>query len=177
MNLKNNKGFVGVDISIAILLLVIIVPTITGMIFNINKSRNGTKRQAQATNIITNAMEISKIVEYTSDDDTFLDEIFKRIEIQYSGNIIESSVEPVNNSSVANKENWTENGATYSLTTGILNLRIDEIVYQLKISIQDNSEVENGAVEGEKKIVRSKVTYKLGSEEKTISLKTYFIFR
>ena len=37
MNLKKNNGFVGVDISVAVIILLILVPTITGMIYNINK--------------------------------------------------------------------------------------------------------------------------------------------
>ena len=37
MKIKNNKGFVGVDTSIAIIILLIFIPTITAMIYNINK--------------------------------------------------------------------------------------------------------------------------------------------
>ena len=60
MNLKKNNGFVGVDISVALIILLILVPTITGMIYNINKKNNSMKRQAQATNIAVNVMESAK---------------------------------------------------------------------------------------------------------------------
>ena len=63
MKLKNNKGYVGVDVTIALMVLVILVPTITAMTFNINKTSNVIKRKTQALSIATNMLEISKITD------------------------------------------------------------------------------------------------------------------
>ena len=46
MNLKNNKGYVGIDASIAVLILLIIIPTIAGMIYNVNKTNNLIDRKS-----------------------------------------------------------------------------------------------------------------------------------
>ena len=60
MKIKNNKGYVGVDVSISILILLIIIPTLTGMIYNVKKTKNGIDRKSQAINIAINSIEAIK---------------------------------------------------------------------------------------------------------------------
>ena len=60
MKIKNNKGFVGVDTSIAIIILLIFIPTITAMIYNINKENKNVERKSQALNFAVNVMETAK---------------------------------------------------------------------------------------------------------------------
>ena len=60
MNLKNNKGVLGIDISVAVIIIFILIPIITGMIYNINKTNANIKRKSQALNIAINCMEIYK---------------------------------------------------------------------------------------------------------------------
>ena len=169
MKIKNNKGFVGVDITIALLLLIIAVPTIAGIVYNTNKSNSAIERQLQAVNIATNAMEEFKLVIYEDTDINYLEDICEKIEILYSTELV-SSAEVTN----ATTEIWTDNNVNYSIPTGTINLKINDIIYQLKISVQDNHQTDNTVNVGEKKIIRIKVIYKIGSEQKTIDLKAYF---
>lgn len=60
MNLKNSKGYVGIDASIAVLILLIIIPTIAGMIYNVNKTNNLIDRKTEAISIAVNAIETAK---------------------------------------------------------------------------------------------------------------------
>lgn len=60
MNLKNNKGYVGVDISLAVIILLIFVPTIMGMVYLVNSSKSATIVKTEAMNIAVNAIEIAK---------------------------------------------------------------------------------------------------------------------
>lgn len=60
MNLRNNKGYVIEDISIAIIIILILVPVIMGIIFSINSSKNMEDIKSEALNILTNTMEIAK---------------------------------------------------------------------------------------------------------------------
>ena len=60
MNLRNNKGFVLEDVSIAIIIILILVPVIMGIVFSINSSKNTEEIKSEALNILTNTMEIAK---------------------------------------------------------------------------------------------------------------------
>ena len=66
MNLKNNKGYVAVDASIAILILLIMVPTIVGMIYNVNKTNNYIDRKTEAISIAVNTIEAAKGIDVGS---------------------------------------------------------------------------------------------------------------
>ncbi len=65
MNLKNNKGYTGVDISIAMIIILIFIPTIFGILYNIKKARTKTEREAFSLNIATDVLEIAKSLEYS----------------------------------------------------------------------------------------------------------------
>ena len=65
MNLKNNKGYVAIDASIAVLVLLIIVPTIAGMIYNVNKTNNYIDRKTEAISIAINTIEVAKGIDIT----------------------------------------------------------------------------------------------------------------
>ena len=81
MKLKNNKGYVGVDVTIALMVLVILIPTITAMTFNINKTSNVIKRKTQAVSITSNIMENAKIVfmeEEGLENEEYIDRILSK---------------------------------------------------------------------------------------------------
>ena len=59
-NYKKNKGYIATDALIAIMIILIIIPTLTGMIYNISKTENAINRKTQAINIAVNAMEVAK---------------------------------------------------------------------------------------------------------------------
>ncbi len=150
MKLKNNKGYVGVDVTIALMVLVILVPTITAMTFNINKTSNVIKRKTQALSIATNMLEISKIVFSDSDgleDSDILENINNKI----------TEIYPDGDSS-----------------EGVIIKTIDKVLYQMTISLQDKHEIDENVEEGKIKTVTAKVEYKLGNDKQEIELSTNF---
>ena len=60
MNLRNNKGFTEIDISVSIIIILLFIPLMFGLIYNIGKTNNVVKRQTQALSILTSVLEITK---------------------------------------------------------------------------------------------------------------------
>lgn len=62
--LKSDKGFAGVDISIAVIVVLIFVPTIFGISYTTQRMEANVRRKSEATSIITNILEIVKSEKY-----------------------------------------------------------------------------------------------------------------
>lgn len=60
MNLRNNNGYAGIDISVALLIIVIFITTIFGVVYNIEKTNNAVRRESKAVSIITDILETAK---------------------------------------------------------------------------------------------------------------------
>ena len=64
MNFRNNKGYTGVDISVAMIIILIFIPTIFAVVNNIQRINAKAERQANAVNIATDILEIAKSLNY-----------------------------------------------------------------------------------------------------------------
>lgn len=62
--LKKNNGFTGIDISVSVIIILIFIPTIFGIVYNIQKSNAGVARKTKAVEIATDILEIAKSEEY-----------------------------------------------------------------------------------------------------------------
>ena len=71
MNLKNNKGYTGVDVSVAIIIIMLFIPTIFGMTYNINKTKANIAKKSYASQIATQILNIAKTTEYEKIDKGF----------------------------------------------------------------------------------------------------------
>lgn len=60
MEFRSNKGYVMTDISIAVIILLILVPTIMGLVYNIGINKRATESKSEAINIAVNAIEAAK---------------------------------------------------------------------------------------------------------------------
>ena len=149
MKLKQNKGFVSIDVIVAIMLLVILVPIITAIGFNISKSNNGIKRKSMAMSIATNTMENGKII--------FLENDFPQDE--------------TNINEVLRNSYTSDDGAT----TGPILTKIDNVLYRIEIAMQDRHEIDSNIEENKEKILTALVTYKLGNNTENVQLKTSFV--
>lgn len=65
MNFRNNKGFTGIDISVAVIVILIFIPTVFGIVYNMQKTRVKTERQAEAVDIATNILEVVQTISYS----------------------------------------------------------------------------------------------------------------
>lgn len=60
MNLRKNKGFTGIDISITMLIILIFIPTIFGISYNIQKTNHSIERESEAIDIMVLYLENAK---------------------------------------------------------------------------------------------------------------------
>ena len=111
MKIKNNKGFVGVDTSIAIIILLIFIPTITAMIYNINKENKNVERKSKALNFAVNVMETAKGIGMK---DLTLENMEKEITNLYSAEIQQNS-------------NTNKTQYIYRINKGILNVNDNSV--------------------------------------------------
>ena len=79
MKKKNNKGYIGIDISISLLIIIILMPIIIAITNNINVANARISRKAQAISIATNVMECVKSILAEDDSDILVDDIYETI--------------------------------------------------------------------------------------------------
>ena len=152
MNLRKNGGFIGLDVSAAVIILLVAIPIITGMIYNITSLNNDTKRKSQAINIAVNSLEIAKGID--------IDKLnIKKL----SEEIIKSYDEYINEEEQTDEKD-------------VIILRMDDITYKLKIDVVDYKEKNRKDPENVEynkvKTVSVDVIYKLGDKKKDIYLNT-----
>ena len=151
MKLKQNKGYVGVDISIAVLILLLLVPTIMSVVYALNSSKISAQTEAYAVNIASNAIEIAKSTELTNNYNT---DVLNKVKQTYD-------TDP-------NVKASTQLDTTNYTATIYLN----NASYKLKLESVDYSEKNTDATPNIVKTVKVSVTYKIANKENTIDIST-----
>lgn len=145
MNLKKQNGYVGVDIAVSLLILMILLPTITGMIYNISKTNGETAREAKAINLTTNALEIAKSIGANTLNIT-----------NWQSGIKSEFIE------IKSEDSY-------------LVLEEDTGSYKINLSIVDYANSNEGAIENKVKTVTAEVQYFISGKTKTIKISTVII--
>lgn len=151
MNLRNNKGYVLTDVSVSIIILLIIVPVIMGIVYQINITQRTIETKSEAINIAINAVEAAKGISVDKLDEKEIIE-----ELMGDGERIYSITKETDNSAkiITHDEKGNE-----------------KFSYLLLLSLKDF-----GATQGESsnvvKTVNATVRYRLKGENKEISLST-----
>lgn len=157
MRLRNNRGYVMTDVSIAIIVLLILVPTIMGLIYSISVTRRTTETKAQAINIVTNVIEAAKGIDINSLDGQEILESLERNE----QSIYYGEMGIINNEVI--------NGKTVS--TAVIK-KADKESYKVYVDVIDYHDENEDAEANVLKIVTAIVKFKVSGQEKEISLKT-----
>ena len=84
MNLRNNKGYTGIDISVAMIIILIFIPTIFGIVYNLQKVRAKSEREANSINVATDVLEIAKSIAYSDVTISENSEFIARLNNKYS---------------------------------------------------------------------------------------------
>lgn len=167
MDIRNNKGYTGIDVSIAILIFVILVPLIMGVAYNISKSGNYTDQKAFAINVATNSLEAAKTVSKIENVYSKTEDIPENLEgdtlITKLTTIIQN-IDTNNQPAIA-----TENGkeSIFFIVTDQKNNR-----YKVVTDVVDYADTIS---EGSKNVVKkitSKVYYSTGNKEQNIEIST-----
>lgn len=64
MKIKSEKGMTGVDLSIAIIIIILFISLISTLIYNYSKNSKELSRKSVATSIIIDVLEYAKSTEY-----------------------------------------------------------------------------------------------------------------
>lgn len=158
MKLKSEKGFTGVDITVAIIVILLFMSLISILFFNITKSSKSIDRKSEATYIATTLIESFKAKDY---DDVIVTNGYTKIENTKDeiGNSIVSY--KINNENIEITNSiQIKNG--YTCTTNI---------YTYVPESQSSQEEHNDLV----KVITVKVEYKIGNEKKEVELTTSIV--
>lgn len=152
---KSEKGFTLIDITVALIIVLLLMSVISILFFNLTKSSKAIERESQATYIATNIIEAYRAMDY--DDE--------KLSVNYNGAMLA-----------------TENGhkvATTTITDGM------QLVEGQAISVPDGylatARVENYRPEGETedndlvKKIKVTVKYKVANETKEVVLETSIV--
>ena len=142
MNLKKNKGYVGIDAAIAVLILIIVIPTLAGIIYNINKTNKIIDRKTEAISIAVNTMEVAKGIGYAGMSGISNNQI--------QTNIV-SSLRTTVYPSLTTEQTFIKNSNTY------------------KIDVEVTDYSESGKIG---KNVKATVTYMIGNSKEEVVLNT-----
>ena len=137
MNLKNNKGYSGVDVSVAVIIIMLFIPTIFGMIYNINKSKANVTREGYATQIATEIIGMAKSTEFENIDSGFGQNILNSGDTKYFFNKMKNKYgQPINmDASFFNQDTGFafnyfnaqgKNGEKYTIQVGVQNYYPEE---------------------------------------------------
>ena len=148
MNFKKNKGYVAVDAALAVFILVIMIPTITGMIYNINKNNKSIDRKTEAISIAVNTLEVAKGIGIEGMKAKTSDSIATDV--------------------ITNLKNQLYSGL--SITDGTLEK--DSNTYKIAVTVEDYADTHTDATNDLVKTVKVIVTYKVGNKEENIELNT-----
>lgn len=154
MKVKSEKGFTLIDITVAIIVILALMSLISVIFFNITKSSKSIERESDATYIATTVIEDIKAQDYD--------------------NIALTSTNILNNDNISTEN--APNVENYTYTDG---KKVDISIpdgYLCKVQIQNyvpanRTEANTDLV----KLVLVEVSYKVGGEVKSVSLKTSIV--
>ncbi len=152
MKLRNNKGYVMTDASIAIIILLILVPTIMAMVYNVNATKRATETKSEAINIVTNAIEAAKGISLSELSDQEILSSIKR-------DIYKDKM------TITINEETADEGI---IKTDIATYQVSVTVVDYKESVQNNEDILPNIV----KTVTATVKFRLSGTDKEISLST-----
>lgn len=152
--LKKNNGFAGIDISISAIVILIFIPTIFGIFYNIQKTNKFVERKTNAVDIATNIMEIIKTESY--------EDISNEEDSKLNQDILSQYKKTTPNSEIAEDEEY--NGYLYYSSTGLKN---EQYVIQVGIKNYYPSETEK---EDLIKQIRVRVFYPYGDKLQKVEI-------
>lgn len=136
---KKNNGFTGIDISISMIIILIFIPTIFGIVYNIQKINADVKRKSAAVNIATNVLEIVKSEEY-SDIITTESKLTTDIKRKYEESTYKNTEKEETGYSYIYYKATGEKGEHYQIQVGIKNYYPSDVdredyVKQVKVRV------------------------------------------
>ena len=153
MNLRNNKGYTGIDISVAMIIILIFIPTTFGIVYNMQKTRVRSERVANCINVATDVLELAKNMDYSEVIISENSEFIRNLNNNYLDlQILENTDNIVNCSYIDNSN----------------------VHYKIEVSITNQypSEIQESEKRDYVKKITVTVTYPVGNTTKSINIST-----
>ena len=149
MNFRKNNGVAGIDVAVAVIVLVTLIPTMFGVTYNLLKSNNSAKRKSTAVKIATDVIETAKAVEY---EELELNEsaFTKKLDQKYTKSTYNNAEYEDEQYEYTYYETQGTNDEHYQIQVGILNNKQASLLKKVKVM----------------------VFYSTGNKEKTIDIST-----
>lgn len=128
MKIKNNKGYTGVDVAVAVVILMIFISTISALFYNLSFVSKRLERKTVATNMAVNIIETMKIRGYSNlkvSDNLSLSDIGINMSIPNGYKIKKISVEDYKN---LNKIKVISVEIGYTLKSNEQSIKIETLV-------------------------------------------------
>lgn len=96
MNIKSQKGITGIDISIAVIIILLFMGLIATLIYNYTQNSSEVKRKSNATYIIIDVLEYAKNLNYSELNEENINNYQKNKFLndkKYEGYLVETKVE------------------------------------------------------------------------------------
>lgn len=153
MNLRNNKGYVLTDVSVSIIILLIMVPVIMGIVYQINITQRTIETKTEAINIAINAIEAAKGISVEELDEEKIIDVIKE-----DNNKTYRVIDDADDSKKIILKTFDKNSE-------------DKFSYQLSLNVDDFG-VTLGENPNVVKTVGAVVKYRIKGEDKEIKLST-----
>lgn len=148
MNLRSNKGYVLTDASVSIIILLVLVPVIMGIVYQINITQRTIETKTEAINIAINAVEAAKGL---SVEELNITNIIDNLRAIYGVDT-----------------NETDNGVKITTRDKNGNENLNYLLFLVVKDYAENSSGKTNVV----KTVNATVKYRAKGEDKEISLST-----
>jgi len=154
MNLRNNKGYTGIDISVAMIIILIFIPTIFGIVYNLQRTRARTEREVVAVGVATDIIEIAKNLDY-------LDVVISNEDSEFKSALSNKYT----NLQISNDQENTLN-CSYSDN--------NDVHYRIQVSVTNYypSEINESDKKNYVKQISATVTYPVGNSTSSIDIST-----
>lgn len=154
MNIKNEKGFVGTDITVAIILILLFMSVTSVLFFNLTKAAKGIERESKATYIATDVIEAVKLIPYSNLDLT--------TDLNETGQALVTKVG--SSWSYTGKTETVDLGRNIELESGYTcYIKVENYVPAAHLGDEDTDFIKQVSVQ---------VLYKLANEPQSVTLKT-----
>lgn len=154
MKLKNNKGFTGIDISVSIIIILIFIPTVFSLVYEIQLARVNVERKRQAIEIATEIFETAKGMNF---DDLYTYNI---------GGGDTPLKQTLTSKGYIQTSTNLSNPVSFSYTG------VNDVQYSIKISINMYEKPNRESNLNAMKLVQLEIKYPIGKKENSINIST-----
>lgn len=154
MNIKNNKGITGVDITISIVILALFISLITNMFYNVSTIGKSVNRKSEAAYIAVQVIEATKQIGYDNLPKGYVEEADLTDMTSEEAEVANTTMTLDNLNTLLGEENAIELKNGYSVNIKVENYRkikgdltLEDILKRITVTVSYKEQKKEQAVE------------------------------